>query len=104
MPFNELLAVYLNDHLGGSIAGRDLAKKLVENNPGTELASFMQELLSEIEADRTTLEDLMDRLGIEKSTLKQAGGWMTERLSRLRFSHMVTKSAVLSQLMEMEML
>ncbi len=104
MLSNELLGAYLNDHLAGSTAGRDLAKKLVENNLGTELASFMKELLAEIEADRKTLEDLMDRLGVERSTLKQAGGWMAEKLSRLRFSRAVTKSAALSQLMEMEML
>lgn len=104
MATNELLAAYLNDHLAGSTAGRDLAAKLADDNKGTPLGAVMVGLLADIEADRTTLEQLVDGLGIERQSLKQAAGWTAEKLSRLRFSRSVTGSAALSQLLEMEML
>ena len=40
MP-NELLGVYLNDHLAGSSAGLELAEKLRDNNQGTALGDVM---------------------------------------------------------------
>jgi hypothetical protein len=104
MPSTEALGAYLNDHLAGSMAGRDVAAKLAEDNEGTPLGSVMKTLLADIEADQATLEQLMDGLGIERQSLKQAGGWMAAKLTRVRFSQSVTGSAALSQLLEMEML
>ena len=43
-------------------------------------------------------------LGIETSTVKQAAGWMLERLSRLRFDERVTHSAAVTRLMQLETL
>ena len=36
MPSNDLLGIYLNDHLAGSAAGLELAEKLRDKNQGTE--------------------------------------------------------------------
>lgn len=58
------LAVYLSDHLGGSVAGRDLAAKL------------MPALAPEIEADQAVLESLMGQLGVRKRRWKWVGAWL----------------------------
>ena len=104
MAANKLLDVYLNDHLAGATAGRDLARKLAEDTVGTPVAPFMEGLLADIDADRQSLEGVMTRLDVERQTAKQAGAWLTEKVSRLRFSQPVTGSRDLSLFMEMETL
>ncbi len=98
------LATYLNDHLGGSMAGRDLAEKIASENEGTELGSFMAGVLAAIEEDRSTLEDIMKQVGVERAVVKQAAGRLAERLSRLRMHQTVTRDPGLSRLMELEAL
>lgn len=104
MASNELLGHYLNDHLAGSVAGCDLAGRIEAENTGTPLGQFMSELVADIKADQSTLEELMEQLAVDKSRLKQAGGWMAEKLTRLRLNDKLTGSKALSRLMQMEML
>ncbi len=104
MASNELLGVYLNDHLAGSTAGLELAEKLRDNNQGTELGKVMAALHHDIDQDRAALEELMARLELERHPVKAAAGWMLERLSRLRLNPVLTGSADLTRLLETEAL
>jgi hypothetical protein len=104
MPSNELLGIYLNDHLAGSAAGSELAEKLRDNNQGTELGNVMAALHRDILQDRSTLEELMTRLGVDRHPVKEAAGWLLERLSRLRLNPALTGSAELTRLLETEAL
>jgi hypothetical protein len=101
---DELLRVYLNDHLAGSAAGIELAEKLRDNNQGTELGNTMAALHRDIEQDRATLEELMDRLGIERHRVKQAAGWVLEKLTRLRLNPTLAGGADLTRMLETEAL
>lgn len=102
MVGREQLATYLNDHLAGSEAGRDLARKVAADNEGTALGSFMSGVVTAIEEDRTTLEDVMRRAGVEKVFAKQAAGRLAEKLGRVRLHQRVTGDAALSRLLELE--
>ena len=104
MPSKELLGVYLNDHLAGSSAGLELAEKLRDNNQGTALGDVMAALHLEIEQDRKSLEELMARLDVARHPVKDAAGWVLERLSRLRLNPALTGSAELTRLLETEAL
>lgn len=104
MSSTELLEVYLNDHLAGSAAALDLIDKIRSENEGTELASFLAGLGPEIEADKATLETLMERLEVPSSELKQLAGKVLEKLSRLRLNDRITGGPAVTQLMELEML
>ncbi|MGH8573937.1 MAG: hypothetical protein ACREX8_15390, partial [Gammaproteobacteria bacterium] len=104
MPANELLGTYLNDHLAGATAGSELAQKLSSENEGTPYGSFLAELAREIEQDRITLENLIERLGIEKNPVKAAAGWIMEKFSRLKLSEALTGSGDLKHLLEFETL
>ena len=101
---NELLGVYLNDHLAGSAAGLALAEKLRDNNQGTELGKVVAVLHHDIEQDRATLEELMARLEVDRHSVKETAGWLLERLSRLRLNPVLTGSADLTRLLETEAL
>jgi hypothetical protein len=100
----ESLGVYLNDHLGGSFAGVEIAEKLRSRNEGTPFGGVLNDLVLEIKEDRATLENLMDRLGIERSPSKLSAGGSIGKLSRLRTTKQLTGSAELSRLMDIESL
>ena len=104
MASNELLGVYLNDHLAGAAAGIELAEKLRDNNQGTELGKDMVALHHDITQDRDALEELMGHLDLERHPVKEAAGWALEKLSRLRLNPALTGSAELTRLMETEAL
>jgi len=104
MASDEVLAVYLNDHLAGSAAGIELAAKLRDNNQGTELGKAMVALHHDISEDRDALEELMRHLDLERHPVKEAAGWMLEKVSRLRLNPALTGSAELTRLMETEAL
>jgi hypothetical protein len=101
---DDLLGIYLNDHLGGSAAGTELAEKLRDNNQGTELGNLMAALHNDIEQDRASLEELMERLGIERQRVKQAAGWVLEKLTRLRLNPALVGNADLTRMLETEAL
>ena len=104
MATNELLGVYLNDHLAGSAAGLELAEKLRDQNQGTELGKLMGALHRDIAQDKGTLEELMAHLEVERHQVKEAAGWALEKLSRLRLNPVITGGAELTRLLETEAL
>jgi hypothetical protein len=98
------LEIYLNDHLAGSVTGSELANKISSEYVGTPFGPFLAELAREIEQDKVTLEGLMERLGIQRSTIKQAAGWIGEKVSRLKLSDTMTGDQDLKRLLEFETL
>ena len=104
MAENDPLDVYLNDHLAASAAAVELVERIGANNEGTALATHMEGLGREIEADRQTLGAVMERFGVPRSTPKQLAGKVLETLSRLRLNEHVTRNAHVTRLMEIETL
>jgi hypothetical protein len=104
MASDEALTAYLNDHLAGSAAGVELAEKLRDNNQGTELGRAMVALHHDISEDRDTLQSLLGQLELDRHAVKEAAGWMLEKVSRLRLNPALTGSAELTRLMETEAL
>lgn len=100
----ELLGAYLTDHLAGSAAAIDHLEKMIANSDGTLLGVFLAELLRDIKADRQTLEDLTERLGVAKSPVKQAAASLLEKVGRLKFTEQLSGSPQLRMLLELEAL
>jgi hypothetical protein len=96
------LAIHLNDHLGAATAGLELAKRIRGEHDGTELGDFMERLLPEMAEDRDALVDLLDRVDGEPSRLKIAGGWVAEKLGRVKLNGKVLGQSPLSALLELE--
>jgi hypothetical protein len=99
---DDLLGIYLNDHLAGSVVGHELAKRCRSNNAGTPLGEFLDGLVSEIEEDRRALDEVMDRLGVRRNPAKQAGGWMAEKIGRAKLNGRLFGYSDLSRLEELE--
>ena len=77
MQANERLAIYLNDHLAGSVIALEMLDDLSDD---PELADLRREVL----ADREVLERLMARTGVEISQPRQAAAWLTEKLGDVK--------------------
>ena len=100
----ELLGIYLNDHLAGSIGGVETARRARGSNEGTEFGPPLARLCEEIEADRDSLEALMEELGVGRSRIKPAIGWIGEKLGRLKPNGQLRGYSPLSRVVELELL
>jgi hypothetical protein len=97
------LEIYLNDHLAGATAGVELARRLRGNN--AEDAVFgesLAKICAEVEADRATLERVIERLGFSHSTVKPAAAWVAEKLGRLKLNGQLRGYSPLGRLIELE--
>ena len=99
---NRRLAIYLNDHLAGSVVGTELVKRALRENRGTAFEEPLEWLLARIEEDRATLERILEELGVRKSRMKTSLALVLERLGRLKLNGQVTGYSPLSRLVELE--
>jgi hypothetical protein len=100
----ELLGIYLNDHLAGSIGGVETARRARGSNEGNEFGEPLSRLCEEIESDRETLETVMKELGVTRSRIKPAIGWLGEKLGRLKPNGQLRGYSPLSRVVELEFL
>jgi hypothetical protein len=101
----RLLTIYLNDHLAGAMLGVELARRLRSSNEDDpELGGPLAEICAEIEADRTTLEQTMERLRIRRGRAKPAAAWAAEKLGRLKLNGRLRGYSPLSRVLELESL
>ena len=104
VPFlgSDLLAIYLNDHLAGSTAGLELARRARSSNAGTPVGDFLARLVVEIEEDRDALERIMESLDVGPDRVKVAAAWASEKAGRLKLNGRLTSYSPLSRLVELE--
>jgi hypothetical protein len=95
---------YLNDHLAGATAGTDLAAHIAEHYAGTPFGDEMRSIAEEIDTDRQTLIDLMERLGTITSPIKQAIGWIAEKAGGIKFTGVLSGSPEQGAFMAIESL
>jgi len=73
---------YLNDHLAGSVGALELIAHCAQRYKAKRLGAFFTYLETQIRADHDVLRDLMTRLGIEESKVRQASAWAGAILGR----------------------
>jgi hypothetical protein len=78
------LATYLTDHLAGAAAGLQLVRRLRDANAGTDLGRVLEDLATEIEEDRGTLQDVMQRVDAAPNLVKEAGARGAELFTRVK--------------------
>ena len=96
--------VYLNDHLAGSMLGSDLAEQIQKETEGSPLGEVMSSIAAQIDEDRQSLIDLMERMGTSKNPVKQATTWLAEKASRTKFSGLTSGEDELGTFMALETL
>jgi len=98
----EKLAIYLNDHLAGATVGLELAKRAAGTNEDGTYGAALAVLAREIEEDRDALLRLIEELGYGKDRLKVTGGWVAEKVGRLKLNGSLLEYSPLSRLIELE--
>lgn len=96
------LATYLNDHLGGSATGRELARRALANNRGNQYGTALEPVVRGIDEDARTLEELMRRLDVKPDRVKERLGWAAEKVGRLKLNGQLLGYSPLSRLIELE--
>jgi hypothetical protein len=81
---NKHIAIYLNDHLAGSVVAVELLEHLEATHKGMPMEKFAAQLRTDIEADRQELKALMDRLGVAESHTRKASAWLAEKVTELK--------------------
>ena len=78
----EHLAIYLNDHLAGSLTAVEILEHLEAE--ASDLMPDLGALKSEIAADRDQLKALMERLGISESRVRKVTSWIAEQVTEAK--------------------
>lgn len=103
-PADRLLQIYLNDHLAGSVAGKELVDRCLGNNPDGPLGDFLRRLQGELVEDQTALRGVLESFGGTENLAKEAAGWLAEKLGRLKLNSKLSGYSDLSRLEELEAL
>ncbi len=98
------LTTYLNDHLGASVAGIELARRCHSNNAKSDLGTFLEELLLILEENQVKIRKLLRRLNSGESELKKLGGWALEKVGRLKLNNSLFGYTSLARVIELEAL
>ncbi|MEN3359258.1 MAG: hypothetical protein V7637_3240 [Mycobacteriales bacterium] len=99
-----LLGIYLNDHLAGATSGLELVRRMAGAHHGSPSGPTLRRLATEIADDRTALLDIMRTLRVPVRQYKVAGGWIAEKISRLKLNGHLLSRSPLSSLVELEAL
>lgn len=102
MVTQRRLRIYLSDHLATTIATRELAKRSLGRNRGSELGAFLEGFLQDHSRERAVLVEAMRRMGVAPQTFKVAAAWMAERVGRLKLNGQLSGYSPLSRLIEIE--
>ena len=102
MDGQRRLRIYLNDHLATTMVARELAKRALGPNRGSELGAFLERFLEDQSRERSMLLVAMRRIGVAPQTFKVAAAWMAERIGRLKPNGQLTGYSPLSRLLEIE--
>jgi hypothetical protein len=98
----KLLRIYLQDHLAGATGGLELARRARGANEGTPYGEPLAKLADDIEADRRSLESIMDDLGFGADRAKNIAFWAAEKAGRLKLNGQLTGYSPLSRMIEIE--
>lgn len=98
----KLLGIYLKDHLAGSRAGLELARRAEDENRGNPVGDYLATFRVELEQDRAVVERVMRELGVPYASFKDRAAWVMERVSRLKLNGRLASYSPLSRVMELE--
>lgn len=100
----EQLAIYLNDHLGGSVGALALLEDLIACTKDGSQQTALAELLREIQGDQQVLRDMMKTAQIKESATKKGLAWLTEKLTSPKLLKRVRGGGGLGSLQALEAL
>lgn len=99
---DHLLGIYLHDHLAGSAGGVDLVRHIAKAHAGTPYEPQLKRLAADVEEDRSSLKQILDKLGLPDHHVHEAFAWVAARAARLKPNGQLVGRSPLSSLEELE--
>ena len=99
---DDLLALYLNDHLTAATSGVQLFQRAAKSQLDEARRSALAHLGEEVASDREKLLFFMGRLGVKVAKRRVAIGWVSEKAGRLKVNGTLVRRSPLSDLIELE--
>lgn len=81
---DQFLTRYLNDHLAGSSSALLLIQELADSHDAPEARKFLLQLKDDVIADRSRLENLLERIGQNPSALLKVAGGIVARIGGIK--------------------
>lgn len=100
----DLLGIYLNDHLAGAAAGVERARNLAQAEQDPVISAAVSPLAVEIAQDRASLLEIMRRLDVPVRRYKLAAARLAEKAGRLKTNGRLVRRSPLTSLVELEVL
>ncbi len=98
----ELLLIYLNDHLAAAVAAIELAERCRRQNEGSQLAEWLVTVGTELHTQRRLLEELITRFDGRVDVVKRTAAWLGEKVGRLKRNGEWVRYSDLSRVVELE--
>jgi hypothetical protein len=83
---DDVLRIYLNDHLAGATAAIDLLQHLTKLRPESDAQQRYARLRREIEEDKQVLQNILTGLGGTESPVRKAAGWLSGKLGQVKMA------------------
>lgn len=100
----DLLGLYLNDHLTGAAAGRARSRQMARQHADLPVGPGLSRLSTELDAEYSRLRALIDELGLKQRRVRRTAAAVGERLGRLKLNgHLLTRSPM-TPLLEVELM
>ena len=100
----DLLGIYVNDHLASATGGIELVGRMLGVQKGSRFEEPLEQLLSELRDEKSSLRAIMTALDIPVRQYKQLGVWVAEKVTRAKLNGRLTSRSPLSDLVEFEFL
>jgi hypothetical protein len=100
----ELLGIYLNDHLAGATSGTELARRVASSGQEVADGELLRRLADDIGSDRQDLLAIMAALQIPVRWYKVSAAWIAEKAGRVKLNGRLATRSPLSSLEELELL
>lgn len=98
------LALYLTDHLAGSIAAVALLNDMEKVTSVTGIRDFCGQLKVEIQSDQAVLDRLIGLIHAEPNLSQRCGAWLVEKVAALRLGNLVNPSNALGLMEAFELI
>lgn len=100
----DLLGLYLSDHLTGATAGAKRIERMAESFADTPVFAALAELADQIRRERAFVERLIEHLGTKRRPVAEAISWTGERIGRLKSNGAVFGRSPMTTLLETELM
>ena len=101
---DDLLAIYLTDHLAGATAGSRRMRRLADHERSATDGSSLHAIASEIEQDRHTLAAILAAAGVSPRWYKTAPAALAERIGLLKTNGRLIRRTPLTSVVELELM